>query len=519
MTRLLAVRVNLIIALILIVAMGTSTWLIKRNMENQSIEDAKTKATIMTTSIMNSIIVEMNGFCQKDVQKIVASVGVVPEVETVRIFDVEGIITYSADPEEVGVAVDALDYSVYRSGEKSRPFKSEDSGLRSFCMVQPIENALECRRCHGDRKEVLGVLDVCVSMASTEMRIAQNSRYLYLTMGVTVLLVILVISLSLWMMVNLPVNRLVRTMAKAEKGNLKARAEVKRRDELGHLAENLNSMLNQLDRSEQELKRYHAEQLKRADRLATLGELAAGIAHEIKNPLAGIAGATQVLAREFSDDDPRKPVTEEILLLIERLDTTIRDLLDFARPSTPEIAQLDMADVLNKTLFLVEKMPEIKDRGIKVVMEVDPGMPRVPADPDLMRQAFLNMAVNAMQAMPDGGVLTISLMGTPGEASVGEVHPLEDYILISFTDTGAGIEEDKLRSIFTPFFTTKTQGTGLGLPITMRIIEQHGGRIAVDSTPGQGTSFRIYLPKEPPAGRLNGHEPGPVMDSADKGQG
>jgi len=494
LTRYLAVKINLLITLILCVAMGTSAYLTKKNWEQQAIEEAMTKATIMSATVMNSIIVEMSGFCQKDVQKIVANVGAVPGIETVRIFDEDGIITYSADPDEVGRAVDSLDYSVYQSEEKARPFKSESTGSRSFCMVQPIENALECRRCHGNEREILGVLDVCVSMADTEKRIAGNSKFLFISTLMTVVLVVLAISFSLWILVNRPVNRLVRTMAKAEKGNLKARAEIRRKDELGHLAQSLNSMLGQLDESDQELKRYHAEQMKRADRLATLGELAAGIAHEIKNPLAGIAGATQVLAREFADDDPRKPVTHEILKLIERLDTTIKDLLDFARPSVPEIAVTDLEDLMSKTLFLIERMPERKKQGVEIVVDIDPEMPGVPVDPDQIRQVFLNIGVNAVQAMPEGGTLTVSIK-SEGDRQLGEIHPAEDFVMVSFADTGSGIEEDKLRSIFTPFVTTKSKGTGLGLAITMRIIEQHGGRITVHSTVGEGTVFRIYLPK------------------------
>jgi signal transduction histidine kinase len=494
LSRYLAVRVNLLIALILAVALGISSYLTKRNWEQQSVQEAMTKATIMTSTVLNSIIVEMSGFCQKDVQKIVANVGAVPEIDTVRIFDENGTITFSADPEEVGMAVDSLDYSVYRSKERSRPFKSEGSGHRSFCMVKPIENAIECRRCHGREKTILGVLDVCVSMAETEQRIAGNTRFLFASTFITVVLVVLAISLSLWLLVNLPVNRMVRTMARAEKGDLKARAEIHRQDELGRLAHSLNSMLEQLDFSDQELKKFHAEQLKRADRLATLGELAAGIAHEIKNPLAGIAGATQVLAREFPEDDPRRPVTAEILKLIERLDTTIRDLLDFARPSTPKIVPTDLQEVMSSTLFLAERMPEMKRQGIDIATDIGPEMPWVPVDPDLIRQAFLNLTVNAVQAMPEGGTLTVT-MRPSADPELGEVHPPEDYVSVAFSDSGAGIEEGMLRNIFTPFFTTKTQGTGLGLPISMRIIEQHGGRITVESKAGQGTVFRIYLPK------------------------
>ena len=495
----LAFKVNLFIAVILAVALGTSSFLIKKNLTHQAIEEAMTKATILTASVMNSVVVEMSGFCQKDVQKIVSTVGVVPGIRTVRIFDEDGIITYSAEPSEVGKTVDVLDYSVYKSDERGRPFRSEGTEQRAFCSIEPIENSLECHRCHGEEKELLGILDVCVSMQDTEERIARNSKFLFATTLTTVILVVVAISISLWLLVNIPVNRLVRTMARVRKGDLTARVSLRRNDELGHLADSFNSMISRLDSSDRELKQFHAEQLKRADRLATIGELAAGIAHEIKNPLAGIAGATQVLAGEFGEDDPRYPVTQEILKLIERLDSTIRDLLDFARPSVPKIVPTDIADLVHKTLFLIEGMPEIKNYGIDVSLDMDPSMPMVPLDPDLIRQVFLNMAVNAIQAMPDGGVLTIA--GCPSaDPELGEVHPVEDYVVISFTDTGAGIDSDKIKSIFAPFFTTKVHGTGLGLPITLRLVEQHHGRITVDSEVGKGSVFRVYLPKsESPA--------------------
>jgi two-component system NtrC family sensor kinase len=494
--RSLVIKVNLLIAFILVVALGVSSYITERNLERQALNEASRRANILSTAIMNSIIVEMNGFCQKDVQKIVATVGAIPEIERVRIFDEEGTINYSADPRETGRKVDDEEFSSFRSSAPPRPIAVETGGHRAFCMVQPIENGRECQRCHNPDKDVLGVLDVCVAMQETEKQIAENGRFLFLSTLVTVALVVLSISLSIWFLVNRPVKNLVRTMAKAEKGNLKARAVPSSRDELGRLALSFNSMLDQLDSSERELKRLHAEQLRRADRLATLGELAAGVAHEIKNPLAGIAGATQILAREFGEGDPRYPVTQEILKLIERLDHTIRDLLDFSRPSVPSLLPVNLNQVLEKTLFLVEGMPEAKINGVAVRTLPDPALPTIPADPNLLRQVFLNLSVNAIQAMSRGGVLTIATRSFADPAR-GEVHPPEGFVEVSFSDTGPGIEKDKLRSIFTPFFTTKTQGTGLGLTICLRIVEQHGGRITVESEPGKGTVFHVYLPRTP----------------------
>ena len=122
-------------------------------------------------------------------------------------------------------------------------------------------------------------------------------------------------------------------------------------------------------------------------------------------------------------------------------------------------------------------------------------MVKIPVDPDLIRQAFLNLTVNAIQAMSEGGTLTVTMRPSANQGPA-EVQPPEDYVMVTFRDTGPGIKADELRNIFTPFFTTKTKGTGLGLPITLRIVEQHGGRITVQSTPEKGTVFRVYLPKK-----------------------
>jgi hypothetical protein len=292
-------------------------------------------------------------------------------------------------------------------------------------------------------------------------------------------------------LVERPVARLVRAMARVEAGDLEFRADLTSRDELGRLAESFNAMVERLRAARAEIEGYHLQRLARAERLATLGELAASLAHEIKNPLAGIAGAVQVIAEELPEADPRKEIMHEILSQVHRLDRTVRDLLAFARPGKPEVAPCDIHQVLDRVLLLLSENPEAKQ--VRVVRAYQPGIPNLVADGKQLGQVFLNLILNAIQAMPTGGLITLRTAAGDGSDSDGQsLAPGE--LIVAVTDTGPGIPSQLLKDIFTPFVSTKRRGTGLGLSVSRRIVEDHGGWITADSTPGEGTTFRVGLP-------------------------
>jgi two-component system NtrC family sensor kinase len=226
--------------------------------------------------------------------------------------------------------------------------------------------------------------------------------------------------------------------------------------------------------------------MKRADRLASIGEMAAGIAHEIKNPLAGIAGVIQVLKKEQAIGDPKRAVLDEVLSQVERMDKAVRNLLSFARPPEPRMTLVDINELISKLLDFLA--PQFAKNAIVAERKLAPGLPWLTLDPDLVQQALINIALNAIQAMTDGGKFIIETKAVKPEGeNPGSVE-------ILFSDTGKGISQENLSRIFNPFFTTRQQGTGLGLSITQRIIEQHGGEINVMSSPGQGASFAIVFP-------------------------
>jgi len=214
--------------------------------------------------------------------------------------------------------------------------------------------------------------------------------------------------------------------------------------------------------------------------------MAAGIAHEIKNPLTGIASAITIIKEDFESGDPRVEILHEVLEQIKRLDKTVNDLLFFGKPAPPEPTHADVNAAIRKTLLFAAQHRGGSGKHIDKVLDLRDDLPPVFADIKQIQQVFLNLILNAIQAMQDGGVLTI-------RTDLVE-HGGVDWVRIAIADTGPGIPPQILGKIFTPFFTTKAQGTGLGLAICHKLIGQQGGVISVSSEDGKGTVFIIEIP-------------------------
>ncbi|MFO0982294.1 MAG: PAS domain S-box protein [Planctomycetota bacterium] len=224
------------------------------------------------------------------------------------------------------------------------------------------------------------------------------------------------------------------------------------------------------------------QQLIVANTLAAIGEFASRIAHEIKNPLAGISGAINVLADSFADADERRGVVREIDKEIQRLDHTVNDLLNFARPRRPQLQPVNLVQLVDHVLTVLREEPSLK--AIPVERRFGKAEVVVQADPALLEDAFINLIINAAQALErqrDGRL--IITIGTR-----------ERGAMVTFTDNGPGVPKEIRAKIFDPFFTTKTRGTGLGLPITRKNIEAHGGALGLSSRPHKGTNFTVFLP-------------------------
>ena len=275
-----------------------------------------------------------------------------------------------------------------------------------------------------------------------------------------------------------PVSKLMEETARLKGGDLDYRIDGLK-DEFGKVAESFNAMANSL--KDQMIK------MQRTEQMAVLGELAAGFAHEIKNPLAGIKASMEVLAEEqnipIEDRTVMLKVTEEI----KRIELLIKSLLNFAKPPKPHLAVVNINEIINKTINFSVRHPSLSSNTtttINVVKDFDISLPYVTADPMQLQQAFMNLLLNAIDAMPDGGILTVK---TSYDTALNSAK-------IEISDTGKGMDKEVRDKIFQPFFTTKSKGTGLGLAITKQLIVQHGGDIHAESSIGKGTSFKIILP-------------------------
>ena len=226
------------------------------------------------------------------------------------------------------------------------------------------------------------------------------------------------------------------------------------------------------------------EQLRRADRLASMGRLSAGIAHEIRNPLGTIKGSIEILSGEFPDDHPKREFLGIVHQEIARLNAIVEDFLRFGRPPQPSIRPTPVGELLDSTVTLLQK--PARDAQVRIRIVDDPQVPPVPMDPDQMRQVMLNIMLNGLEAMPDGGVLEIRVFRAPENRNA----------TMEISDNGTGPEGVDLDRIFDPFYTTKDEGTGLGLSICFQLVKNHGGTISARANPDRGLTFRIELPLE-----------------------
>jgi signal transduction histidine kinase len=242
------------------------------------------------------------------------------------------------------------------------------------------------------------------------------------------------------------------------------------------------------------------DQMKRVDKMAALGVLASGMAHEIRNPLASLSGSIQILKSDLVLDQSQQRLMEITLRESERLNALITDFLLFAQPPQTHKIPCEMWKVIEETIEMFRHSPDFHG-GIRIVRHPPPEIVRARLDPDQMKQVFWNLLINASQAMSDGGEISIQLLKEADPFRVRRVHLSSErngleWMRISITDSGNGIPPQEKEKIFEPFFTTKESGTGLGLSIVHKIVENHNGVIKVESEIGKGSTFTIYMPAE-----------------------
>ena len=285
----------------------------------------------------------------------------------------------------------------------------------------------------------------------------------------------------LLVLIERPLEELKRIIGRVSEGDLSAKVGfAKRNDDVGQLGRQFNEMIRQLAENRAEIERLHQIEMARAEHLATIGELAAGLAHEIRNPLAGIAGVVEVIGRELPQDSSSRTVLPEVQNEIQHIQAILNDLLAYSRPRPPEFHPADLNATVEQAVFLARQ--QVRTKPIEITLAAEKKLPRILHDPVQIQQVVLNLLLNGIQAVHDKGQIDVAL------------RQENEWAVVRIRDTGRGIARDSLAKIFKPFFTTRKEGTGLGLPLAKGIVESHKGRIEVTSEPGQGAQFEVWLP-------------------------
>jgi signal transduction histidine kinase len=298
--------------------------------------------------------------------------------------------------------------------------------------------------------------------------------------------------------VSRPIKQLIERIRAIGEGRWEERIEIDGKNEISSLASEFNLMCERLEDlygrfAREQHERLNLERsLRQSEKLASVGQLAAGLAHEIGTPLNIIGGRAEFL---LSRPRSHKEIGDNLQIIrsqIDRIAGIVRQLLEFSRRREPAFRNVELLTLVRKVIGLLEH--KIREKNVNIVIEVDETLPSIAADPDQMQQVFLNLLLNSLHALQAGGTIKISA----AIASSGSANGKEHKLCIEFEDNGAGIPAEHLSQVFDPFFTTKDvgEGTGLGLSVSYGIIKDHSGEIRVDSNPGQFTRFTIFLPVE-----------------------
>lgn len=524
----LSVRLPAFTALGTLVVVGTAVWIVLQAQQDHLIREVVRSVELFSETIKSSTYHDMLADRRENAYLIMNTIGQQAGVERVRFFNKEGRVTFSTETPEIDTFVDKKEEACYGCHEAGRPLERLATGTRSRIysvrnhrvvgMVTPIYNEQSCwnASCHAhpQEKRVLGVIDIGVSLADIDREHASLRRRSMAISGLATIGLVGLVGFFARRSLVRPVTELVSATQKVAAGDYTQQIRVAATNELGALEAAYNEMIEALSKSraerrhllatlEQQVEKRTAElkeaqaRLVQSEKLSSLGRLAASIAHEINNPLAGILTYAKLLIRMLDEDEidaQTKATAVRHLKLVqretERCTAIVRNLLEFARQRPLSVKDVDVNAIIDEAMSLIAHQATLQ--GITIARRADP-VPMVPADMGQIRQALVNVMLNGCEAMTSGGTLTVAS------------HPSPDgrFVHVAVTDTGIGIPPDRLAKIFDPFFSTKEKGTGLGLSVVYGIIERHQGTIDISSSVGSGTTITIKLPtsqkgEEPP---------------------
>lgn len=454
---------------------------------------------------------------QQEVAHTIDALGRVPGVYGIRIYDKDGKIVFSAKTGEIGqkTALTAKECIVCHSGakplvnvpeiERTRTFVSKD-GYRVVSAFEPIHNEAACSApgCHPppSKQKILGMLDSQIDFEGPEQNIFSNLNLMILYSIGAILLIELFAGLFIIRNVNMRLAKLAEGPREVKKGNLDFSIAVDGNDEIADLAHSFNSMVESLKRAEAE-NRELSRRVVHVAKMASMGKLAASVAHEINNPLSGVLTYARLISRKISAGPMTEEESKEALQHFEvcineikRCGNIARNLLQFSRNAESIHEKVDIHNIIEKSLLLTSHHFQI--HNIKATTHPEAKDPTFSGDANQIEQVLIALFMNAVDAMPKGGTLTVAT------ADVLDRNALQ----ITVSDSGKGIPPEIRSSIFEPFFTTKKEGlsVGLGLSVVYDIVLRHRGQIEVESGPGRGAVFTLTFPREIRQDQKNGQD-------------
>lgn len=480
------------VGLTVISIIGIFSYIMIHSQSEMLIEELERSALQLIESVKSSTKYDMLMGRNDAVHRILDAVAKTEGIERVRIFDKQGRVVFSSEEEEIDQKVDVQAEACYichmtetpletlPQSARTRTFRSED-GYRVMGVTDPVMNEPSCWQgsCHiHPQDEVkLGTLDIMMSLKEVDEQLVASQWRMLTFAVVTILAISLCLGFMLRRIVITPVNKLVEAHNQLAGGNLNYTLDTSKSDEIGYLAKSFNDMTRKLGEAQRQI--YHS------DKLASLGRMAAGVAHEINNPLTGILTYASYLHKRLNSDPDVKADLEVIVRETKRSRQIVQGLLNFSRQTKPSKTLVDLEEVLNKAATILSN--ELRSHNVTLKTEL-PELPQLRADANQLEQLFINLIVNAIDAIGEsGGEITV----TGQLLTDDETQTIE----LEFSDTGCGIPFENQDKIFDPFFSTKGfKGTGLGLSVVWGIVQKHGGTIEVESEPGDGATFRIRFP-------------------------
>jgi two-component system, NtrC family, sensor kinase len=526
----LKAKVSLYLSAVLVAVMVLFVLLLVQQTRNEQLNTIIGHMTQMSQVIARSTRYAMLLDEPDIVDKIIQDIAQQNDIKSVRVLRKNGVIAHSNHPDEIGRRIDkeAEHCSSCHQGEKvlsevpnhqkwrlfETPDKHQMLGNMEVIRNEPSCASASCHQ-HPATQSVLGVVDITYSLDDVNKSLRAHVVNMIAVSVGFILLVSLSVGWLLHRMIYVPLTDLERGARRLATGNFDKPIPVRGDDEFGSLAKSTNAMMVNVKKSHEELAGWvekleekvkeRTEELRlaeaevaRGEKLASIGQLAAGIAHELNNPLTGVLTFTSLLRQKMPEGSADAEDLDLVIRETKRCASIIRRLLDFAREKTPEKALVNLNQLVVDTVRFVERSAALQQ--VEIVTELDDDLPQLSVDGDLIKQVLMNILVNAQQAIDGPGRVTVRSRLLPARKLPGGGEPAP-VVEIAISDTGCGIPAANLQRIFDPFFTSKEvgKGTGLGLSVSYGIVRSHGGEIEVESTVGEGSTFRILLPARLPA--------------------